>query len=91
MTTDTYGSEVVATGRIQASLVRGLQITLSMFGPKEALHVHIGEKDDEGFVLVVLINVSPYYIKHIREVYRAHMREKNPLSSGYREVLTIMK
>lgn len=85
------GSEVVATGRIEASKVRGLQITLSMFGPKEALCVEWGEMDAEGFVHIVLINVSPYYIKHVREVFRAHMREKGAFRERYREILTIIK
>ncbi len=84
-------TEVVATGRMKPSEVSGLQITLSMFGPKEALHVHRGEIDDEGFVIVVLINASPYYIKHVREVFRAHMREKGALREAYREILTIVK
>lgn len=84
-------SEVVATGRLKASAVRGLQITLSMFGPKEALHVQWGEMDAEGFVHIVLINVSPYYIKHVREAFRAHMREKGALRERYREILTIIK
>ncbi len=84
-------SEVVATGRMKAAAVRGLQITLSMFGPKEALHVQWGEMDAEGFVHIVLINISPYYIKHIREVFRAHMREKGIFREEYREILTIIK